>query len=104
MNIYERAEKGAKLLDEKVPGWAAIIDLEKLKMDSMRECVLGQIFGHFLEGQAFLFGRDWPDYNDDARSHGFYPHFTEVGVPVESLLEIDEMKNEIWTNFILRRR
>lgn len=39
----EAVERGAALLDEKMPGWASKIDLEELQLESGRRCVLGQL-------------------------------------------------------------
>lgn len=41
--------RGAKLLDERVPGWWRRIRLETLKMSDCSLCVLGQLFGHDVE-------------------------------------------------------
>ena len=38
----EKAERGAKLLDEKMPGWWANIKTDRLAMGSICDCVLGQ--------------------------------------------------------------
>lgn len=40
----ERVASGAAFLDEKVPGWANRIDLNRLDM-SYTNCVLAQLFG-----------------------------------------------------------
>ncbi len=40
----ECVERGAKLLDERVPGWFEKIDLDKLDISSGRNCALGQVF------------------------------------------------------------
>jgi hypothetical protein len=42
-----RVKRGAALLDEKRPGWAGRIALDRLAMGSCSACVLGQIFGGF---------------------------------------------------------
>ena len=45
----EAVARGAALLDEKVPGWWKVIDLEKLRMQNCTNCMLGQLFGHETE-------------------------------------------------------
>lgn len=41
---------GAKLLDEKRPGWYDDIDIEGLNLIHCGECILGQLFGWFDKG------------------------------------------------------
>lgn len=45
-----RASRGAKLLDEKRPGWAGEIDLGELEMDNAAQCVLGQVYNSYGMG------------------------------------------------------
>lgn len=40
----EAAAKGAALLDERMPGWHARIDLDRLDLADGKQCVLGQLF------------------------------------------------------------
>ena len=44
MTLEQRVQAGAKLLDEKSPGWFQRIDLGKLCMSDGTVCVLGQLF------------------------------------------------------------
>lgn len=46
--------KGAALLDEVMPGWADRIDLDTLAFPSCDHCVLGQLYGHYVNGRLFL--------------------------------------------------
>lgn len=48
--VRERVKLGIKLLDEKAPGWRESIDLEKLSMETVSDCVLGQLYGHVYDG------------------------------------------------------
>jgi hypothetical protein len=41
------AQKGAALLDQKIPGWEHRIDPETLEMGDPRHCVVGQICGFY---------------------------------------------------------
>ena len=41
-----RVRKGARLLDERMPGWWRQIDLERLDIDSPCDCVAGQVGGY----------------------------------------------------------
>lgn len=63
-----KAERGADLLDQRVPRWAEQIDIESLNLDSWVNCVLAQIFGDYspaLEALE-LNGKTGAD------EHGFY--------------------------------
>lgn len=60
-----RAARGAALLDERVPGWASLVDTDALNLASPYACVLGQVFdpddgvNHgFRVGLIELFGDD----------------------------------------------
>lgn len=45
-----KAKRGAKFLDEEIPGWAKRIDLDKLDLQCCGLCPLGQLFGGFWYG------------------------------------------------------
>jgi hypothetical protein len=48
--IAARVQRGAMLLDNKYPGWAARVNPEMLRMSDCGQCVLGQLFGHYHTG------------------------------------------------------
>lgn len=49
--MYEdRVAKGAALLDEHYPGWAARIAADDLAMSLCDKCVLGQVYGDYWDG------------------------------------------------------
>lgn len=53
--ISERVQAGASLLDEKDPGWAIRLPrVSRLAIGSVRNCVLGQLYGHFYDGWSRL--------------------------------------------------
>jgi len=52
--IAGRVAKGAALLDEKVPGWDARIDLATLNLASPCRCVVGQLFADLAEDDVVL--------------------------------------------------
>lgn len=58
----EAVARGVELLDEKVPGWWRVIDLEALDLYDCFNCMLGQLFGHKTENalgsQMFGFPMD----------------------------------------------
>lgn len=43
--VYDRVQRGAAWLDEKIPGWEQQIDLDLLDVGSVENCILGQL-GH----------------------------------------------------------
>lgn len=57
--------KGAALLDERVFGWVKKIDLRKLDMCSLTDCLLGQLFGRYGDGKAHLGITQGADYGFD---------------------------------------
>lgn len=52
--LRTRIERGAKLLDERVPGWRERIDLDRLDMGNSLHCILGQCFGSYFDGLRTL--------------------------------------------------
>jgi hypothetical protein len=58
--IEARVRRGAALLDERVPGWMERINLERLRLEDCRACVLGQLYGGFGAGLRAL-DLHWPD-------------------------------------------
>lgn len=50
--VAERAERGAALLDERRPGWWREIDLGTLDIDSVCNCIAGQLGGYAETLQA----------------------------------------------------
>lgn len=71
---YEaRVAKGIALLDEKVPGWADKIDLEKLAISSGTHCVTAQVSGkhHYLNGMYMLGLSEGTDNTGSYTQHGF---------------------------------
>lgn len=47
--VKARVDAGSSWLDKKLPGWEAMIDLDKLNMINPNKCVLGQTIGYSLE-------------------------------------------------------
>jgi hypothetical protein len=67
--VAERAERGAALLDERMPGWWQHIDLDRLDIDSPCDCVAGQIGGYteILQALGLDDGAEY-DYGFDGGS------------------------------------
>ena len=51
-----RIERGAALLDTAAPGWEGKIDLNTLDLSSGWYCVVGQVYGDYIDGLAELNG------------------------------------------------
>jgi len=49
-----RIERGAALLDTAAPGWEGKIDLNTLDLSSGWYCVVGQVYGDYIDGLAEL--------------------------------------------------
>lgn len=76
MNETMRAavQRGAALLDQRVPGWRGRVDVLTLNMRSARLCVLGQLYGDYYDAVHVLnlgssaceehgFNSEWPTWN-----------------------------------------
>ncbi len=50
--VARRAARGAALMDEVCPGWFNRIKLGDLAINSLEDCILGQIYGSFRKGCA----------------------------------------------------
>lgn len=90
----EAAATGAAFLDERFPGWAEQIDLERLDLEAGCDCVLGQLYcdlpgtrNGFAKGVAWLnidFNEDGPDLIDLGFISGDdyqYPELTAAWKP-----------------------
>lgn len=56
--MIEQVIKGAAVLDEKVPGWRDKIDPDTLDLESLEDCVLGQLFP-LEESERMDYGTAW---------------------------------------------
>lgn len=52
--VRSRIERGARLLDERRPGWHQEINLDTLNLNSYHNCVLGQLYGRYDRGALRL--------------------------------------------------
>jgi hypothetical protein len=72
--IEARVARGAALLDEKLPGWVERIDLDKLKLSSGCNCILGQTWDGPTSADSSPFGAHADALalgGDDDIEHGF---------------------------------
>ena len=91
--LAKRVEAGCMLLDEHYPGWENLIDLKRLKMNTLEDCILGQLFGDYTTGRSAL-----------QLQHGTGPHFglDLVGGPTTN--HYFEILDELWIDTIQERR
>lgn len=52
--LADRVAEGVKMLDALQPGWYKEIDLEILDLEGTDTCVLGQLYGGWVEGTEYL--------------------------------------------------
>lgn len=95
--IAERVAAGAAFLDEREPGWVDRIDPRRLDIADCSRCVLGQLFG------AYVNGLDW--------MHDVAPHVDQLelgfmfadGSEDAELDDAEGLTTE-WLRVILARR
>ena len=84
---YERqVQKGARLLDERMPGWEGKINLLTLNIKDCHQCILGQLYGEYSEGLKRIFdeGEVWSERFAHGFSHAgqryevLVPHWTRL--------------------------
>lgn len=74
--LAERVTRGAEWLDQIKPGWAGLIDQDRLDMDSGHRCVLGQVFDSEAKRDEYWHGYSWAsslgfEIRDEVAEHGF---------------------------------
>jgi hypothetical protein len=69
--LTARVNRGARLLDRFRPGWAEAIALDKLGMHTCDRCILGQLYGDFMEGCRTLAQPLPSTFLFSAAKHGF---------------------------------
>jgi hypothetical protein len=87
-SLQEAVSRGAALLDERRPGWAAEIRIDQLMMNVCEHCILGQLFGDYLKGKAAVLAEG---------TYGF-----QFGFNVAS--GHDDLLRPLWLAEIARRR
>ena len=108
MSIKERIERGAALLDEKIPEWESRLDLAFLHMASGCQCVLGQADeGDFWLAlrKLFPYVQNESDLWQLAFEYGFniQPHGDRYGLTEEDERYYASLTAE-WKKFITERR
>lgn len=52
--IEQRVSNGVALLDEHQPGWRDLVNVEILDIESLGDCILGQVYGGYIAGASAL--------------------------------------------------
>lgn len=99
--MMPEVERGARLLDEKNPGWYKRIQLSRLDMGNGRYCILGQLYYTYLDGQWKLGLSDWKG----CAKHGFVIDFDLLPTtPKNDLLDYEawekryQASEKMWTD------
>lgn len=71
LDLQECIQCGVELLDACVPDWRSKINLQDLKMDDCKLCILGQLFKDYDEGLLQLVPDDDEDSDQWSIEHGF---------------------------------
>lgn len=78
----KRVTLGSTRLDAARPGWASEVNLRTLNMESVRFCVLGQLYGDYRAGCDVLFPPlsrgGWLDPFPRSVEHGFTLSLSEA--------------------------
>jgi hypothetical protein len=86
----ERVMQGARLLDERTPGWERKIELEFLDMGDVHCCILGQVYDDLAYSEAL-------DYLETNLMSGAYHGFDRDGESYSDL-------KQLWLKEIAKRQ
>jgi len=64
MSYASRVNAGAEFLDTLEPGWYDRVDLRTLDIRNTYNCILGQLFKHFAEGEKYLLDAGAPQHDE----------------------------------------
>lgn len=97
--LKKRVNRGMELLDKENPEWDQKINLQTLNTSTLLSCVLGQLYGNYVEGcrQLNLNSGITQGGTEPAKKYG-YSGGMYCGPKVHKKL------TEIWTEKILERR
>jgi len=104
MNLSEKVERGAALLDIMRPGWHDVIDKYTIDIKDPYLCILGQLYGHYANGLAAM----WDFLGDEAyrtsgSDFGFSVSLSEQYILSSVLSECSRLKS-FWITQIDARR
>ena len=113
MSELEKVQRGARLLDEREPGWWVGVDPDTLELSSPTDCVIGQVFGNVFSddptdnycqaleslgiGRTTCPSHEWP-----AMLHGFdtyHDHETLTGMWAQEI-EVRAADDSIGREFV----
>jgi len=94
-SLYDNVILGVSILDLKYPGWAEKVCVADLDMENGRHCVLGQLYGHDIQGFTVL----WPSINRSETATLFYKY----GFLSDNSSEARQLK-VLWAKEVSRRR
>lgn len=77
VSVADAVEAGARLLDERVPGWFYEIDVESLRIQTKDECILGQLYGGSYENGLKKLGLATSPLLSPEHGFSGYPGCTE---------------------------
>lgn len=102
--FQEQIEKGAKLLDEKLPEWLEKQKLSKLNLRMPCNCILGQAYPEKNYSNALwdLFPGQY-DQLQASIEHGFSINNKRERTDEEDTQEWRQLTNE-WKSYIIERR
>jgi hypothetical protein len=110
--LRETIELGAAWLDERLPGWAQAINLERLELDSSCGCVLGQLAedlpGAVKQPTTSLTG-PWTFWSVVASWGDDHPLTLQEAIDMGFMRECEEdwtwrELTEAWREFVTARR
>lgn len=104
-----RVNRGAKLLDEEIPGWADFVNMDDLHLDSCSKCVLGHIGREKYEiNSTSIYGSMMNVLKLNAYEGIYYGFCRDIGMSglCPSILADGDVEslNAAWKNKILERR
>lgn len=92
--LRDNVDRGIEYLNKTEPYWFHKIDLEKLDIDSCMDCVVGQVFGNYIEYFPFGQTQEWGfigycDFELEDRG-------VDTSISIEVAASGVEKLNEIW--------
>lgn len=99
----EAVKRGAKMLDEKRPGWEGEINIARLELSRCSQCILGQLYGHYWKGTEKL-NIDSDSWGADERNPAWFGFDRLAGFGYnEGTAHYDAIRDE-WAKLIMERR
>lgn len=58
----ERVQAGIAYLDEAIPQWRRLVNVAKLDLDNVQDCIMGQVFAEYANNQRYKYYNWRGDY------------------------------------------